>query len=72
MKSWKKTIKNFLSDEILQKIPFLQKEVMCVYVCVCVCMYVYVCVCVCMCVCLIKDISNIVDNLKYKSSPPPQ
>ena len=28
--------------------------------------------CVCMCVCLIKDISNIVDNLKYKSSPPPQ
>ena len=30
--------KKFFVNEILQKIPFLQKEVMCVYVCVCVCM----------------------------------
>ena len=39
--------KKLFVNEILQKIPFLQKEVMCVYVCVC----------------LMKDISNIVDNI---------
>ena len=43
--------KKLFVNEILQKIPFLQKEVM----------YVYVC----MCVCLIKDTSNRVDNLKF-------
>ena len=37
--------KKLFVHEILQKIPLLQKEVMCV--CVCVCMCVYVCVCVC-------------------------
>ena len=29
--------KKLFVNEILQKIPFLQKEVMCVYVCVCLC-----------------------------------
>ena len=45
--------KKLFVNEIPQKIPFLQKEVMCVYVCVCVCVCVYVCVCVCMCVCVL-------------------